>query len=520
MASFSATTFNQSPSVSMSLLISFLMVAALGCQTPESETPSDQPASRFDIPVPVEISDYGQPDPRMTACVGTTSLEEKAFMEFEPHAAFNPADTDNIVVTWMMRAREASGAVVVSSTFDGGSTWSAPHTLGFHNCAGGIEEAKYASDPWVAFGPEGRAYVAAIAFDASEEGDTYSSLLVFYSSDGGKTWEGPGIAVPNTIPEYAYDNLALATDPKVPGMVYLVTTQYQTVAEPATDGKISDKSKAGPAAFTKSIDGGRTWGPIHPVTPVIKGERVSAPETVADFSGNTLYVVYYRETEKDAAIAVVSSSDQGENWSEQKIVAEYVRLNNQGFADTVVKLTDRAMMLTAQDIIHGSVDPKTGRVCIAFADGRFTNGDHLQVAVTCSSDKGNSWSQPHRVSSSPKGHAWLPSITFNNAGVLGISYLDIRDWEPTDTEHVPTSLWLHTFRFADDGAIEPLEELLVDQFNMLGAGAEGYYGTGDYQALLTTTERFHPVYVKSKCAPFAVDCLQPKSSRTGMFFGK
>jgi len=498
----------------------FGMIFIWSCRSQKDVSPSDKIGSCLESLIPVEISRYDHLDPVLVECLGDKALEEKDFIEFEPHAAVNPANPNNIVVAWILRAREASGAICVSSSFDGGQTWSTPHILPFHQCAGGLERARFASDPWTAFGPDGRAYVGAIAFDVSEVGDTFSTLLVFYSRDGGKTWEGPSIAVPNMSPYFVYDNLALKADPLNPEKAYLLSTQYQSVGVPPKDSKISDMNKAGPAAFTKTTDGGITWSPIRPISPVVKGERVSAPEMVIDPIRGTLYAVYYRETKDEATLAFVKSDDQGETWSGQRIVANYMRLNKQGFADTVIKFRKELTLLTAQDIIHGAVDPRTGRVLIAFADGRFTQGKYLQVAVTFSDDGGESWAAPFRVSQSHYGHAWLPSIVVNSSGVVGVSYLDMRNWDMEDKEHFPASLWLSCFRIQEDGTMDHLKETLVDQFNMLGAGAEGYYGTGDYEALLAIGDCFHPVYIKSKCAPQSVGCLQPGSSRTGLYFSK
>src|SRR3954469_22396793 len=91
--------------------------------------------------------------------------------EEEPWVDVNPTNPQNLIAVWQQDRWSDGGAhgLVTAVSHDGGLTWAEtfPH---FSTCAGGTPanggDFDRASDPWVSFGPDGRAYQVSLSFNA------------------------------------------------------------------------------------------------------------------------------------------------------------------------------------------------------------------------------------------------------------------------------------------------------------------------------------------------------------------
>jgi hypothetical protein len=453
---------------------------------------------------PVTISRQALADEAFWRCLGEKPGDFRALVESEPYAAVNPRDPKNIVAAWQTRGNKG-GAAQVSVSFDGGRTWSAPKTLPVNACAGGrYPELKAASDPWVSFSTDGRVYVGAIGYTPSELGpDLANGIIITTSPDGGRTWERPAAAALSFTPYRWHDNEAITAHPGFPGTAYVLTTRYEYPALKDTKkGEVPKLGKEagstisfGPAAFSKTSDGGRTWSKVKTITPLVEGGRVSAPQMVIDPRDSRLYAIYYNDDEvanyggenkkradsRGAAISFVESGDKGETWSKQKDIAHFVRVPGNKHplsGETVVQ---------AEDILQASIDPKSGMIFVAFADGRFYDGKKLGIALTYSGDEGRTWMTPIPVSSPEEQTAWLPGIAVNDEGMVGVVYMS-SDFNPGERKTVPVSVKLKTFAVQNGKPVHRTAEL-VDRFN--------YGWPGDYLVLLAIGSEFHIVYGRS-----------------------
>jgi hypothetical protein len=147
--------------------------------------------------------------------------------------------------------RSGRGEVVVSSSTDNGTSWSAPIVA--------VSLPKLVSDkPWLAIdtganSPNKNAlYISTTQFDSENN----SQIYVTHSSDGGQTWQSVAAASQAVYPQVdQFSDLAIGAD----GTVYL---SYMSCS--ATGPAKDCGDRAGMLYLTQSADGGNTWS-----TPVL-----------------------------------------------------------------------------------------------------------------------------------------------------------------------------------------------------------------------------------------------------------
>jgi hypothetical protein len=372
-----------------------------------------------------------------------------------------------VLVVW--QTQSGSGSVVQwSRSLDGGRTWSAPRAAPINGCAGGpVAGAARASDPWATFGPDGRAYVSALAWTPNPDDgpDLVSALVVVASPDGGSTWEPPVAAAVAPSPAVAHDNLGLTADPTRAGTVYATTTRAETVPGESYFGRLG---------FTRSDDGGRTWSPMRSITEAVNRERIGAPQTVVDPRSGRVYAVYHRRRRgAEPVIGVMASGDRGETWSAESVAAMHVPGEEPRHP-----ATEQPFVL-AGDIVQAVVSPATGQLVIAYADARRDPGGRLGVSLVWSAD-GVRWSAPIAVSDSGSETAWLPAVASGANGEIGVSYYQA-SFVPGLSGAPGARVMLHRFRMGEAG-LEPVDRMILDE--------PGLEWPGDYQGLVALRTGF------------------------------
>jgi hypothetical protein len=448
-------------------LIPFLLALAVGC-TP---APTRNGALGALRPALVRLSVDAAADDAVKRCLANPLGIVARYTDNEAYAAADPRNPDRVIVVW--QTQSGSGSVVQwSRSVDGGETWSAPRAAPINACAGGpVPGATRASDPWAAFGPDGRAYVSALAWtpDPDDGSDLVSALVVVASPDGGSTWEAPVAAAVAPSPAIAHDNLGLTADPTRPGTVYATTTRAETVPGVSYFGRLG---------LTRSDDGGTTWSPMRPITAAVNRERIGAPQTVVDPRSGRVYAVYHRRLRgAESVIGVMASSDHGESWSAESVAAVYVPGVEPGHP-----VTGRPFVL-AGDIVQAAVLPASGRLVIAYADARRDPGGRLGVSLVWSAD-GVRWSEPIAVSDSGSQTAWLPAVAAGVNGELGVSYYQA-SFAPGMPGAPRARVMLHRLRMGEAG-LEPVDRTTLDE--------PGLEWPGDYQGLVALRTGFLPAF--------------------------
>lgn len=325
----------------------------------------------------------------------------------EPDIAVNPRSERNAVAAAQDSRFPDGGAVAISISWtkDGGRHWHHRPAPGVTTATGGTFER--ASDPVVAFGPDGTAYLSLIGFNECE-----SAVLVLRSTDGGVHWSPP-VAVHSNPTCKVFDDknwliVDIGTHSPHRGRLY----QFWGSVEFADDEGTQFLGE--PQVVRWSDDRGATWSATSYVSPPGTSTLNSQPMIRADGSivdafydfptegraseiapqvapeaSSRLQHERQRQRQRAAAssapidasgtIVAVTSTDGGQTWSE---ASEITNLGG-GYADDV-----RCCLFSA------NIDAVTGRMHVAWLGGV---GDTDPVYQSYSND-GVLWSSPVRVS--------------------------------------------------------------------------------------------------------------------------
>jgi hypothetical protein len=355
----------------------------------------------------------------------------------ETFMAVDPTNPDHIAGIWQQDRWSNGGArgLVVGISFDGGQSWQDTPLSGVGLCSGG--STARASDPWLAFAPNGDLFATALTVTGQ---GAPGNVLVCKSTDGGLTWLDP-VAIPNSN---GADKESIMTDPSDPQTAYVVWT----------------------GAYSRTTDGGQTWTPAHGLPTGGGSQVVVLPDgTLVDSD----------------AYEVFRSTNQGQSWGPRIVVANF---NSQQVIDPNTHQPLRAG-LGLGDI---AVDPNTGTMYIVVEDTHVAGGQHDGIAFTQSTDGGFTWSQPIKVNQTPTNipsldqQAFIPTVQVAADGTVGVAYYDFRNNQ--GGPDLPTDFWFVPGTPDGSGGFTWGNELQVTDYSFNFEEAPfSVYGkfVGDYQ---------------------------------------
>ena len=416
----------------------------------------------------------------VTACNGApqTGLVYRN-SESEPYIAVNPTDTRNMIAGWHQDRWSDGGGQSLGAAYseDGGVTWQQV-VIPFTRCSGGQADSagdfERASDPWISFGPDGRAHYMALVFN-----DTVSenAMVSAYSDNGGKHWSEPVIITRSPAQDRVgaslfHDKNSFTADPYDPNLVYATWTVFRL-------GSWS-------ILFSRSTDGGESWKharpiqTIDPVEPAVLGYFRQGSQIVV-LPDRTLVNVYYRilfdQVTRQSFLqqTLLRSRNQGRTWAQSDVVVS--DLHPAGAVDPELGVPVR----DAGQIPDVAVNPKNGDLYMTWQDSRF-NGDQVGVVLTRSTDGGFTWSAPISVNQPDGVQAFLPSVAVNADGTVGVLYYDFRNDVPGDGV-LDTDIHLALFDANLTSKIE--KSVTTNSFDLRQSvitGGRGYF-PGDYVGL-------------------------------------
>jgi hypothetical protein len=469
--------------------------------------------------------------------------------EVEPQIAVNPVDTRQAVAIWQQdRFRSVGGAraLVVSVTTNGDdptAIWSKqPTPIPYFNSTDPLNTidpvtgqgyARY-TDPWVTITPTGVVYATALALTPSGPIPGHTAVLVIKGSITGRgsmariTWAGPPTTLirddaPNgTDPaDLANDKEMVVADPNDPTgqHVYVV---WDRLNQPAA---VEDFNAAHGLAFredmmfARTTDGGMTWDgggyppavagyPASDITNFMANESAFGNEIVVQpaTSGGTLVDVFTRGNGSgnqapqadQNVIGVMRSTNQGFTWSG---ITTGPAIETMGVTDP----DTGAPVRSGEPLTSVAVDPNNGNIYAVWADGRFSNFAHDDVAFSMSTDSGLTWSDPIKINQTPTTipagdqQAFTPIVAVNSDGTVAVTYYDFRNNDASPG--LLTDYWLvhASSNFANPSSWTTGELRMTNtSFDMEKAAptSRGYF-LGDYQGLAAAGQDFYALFAQA-----------------------
>jgi hypothetical protein len=380
----------------------------------------------------------------------------------EPFLALDPEKETNLLAAYQEGRFDDGGARVLTFAVskNSGKTWKEGIVPGLTQVNGG--RFQRASDPWVAYGPGGRAYYASLLFN---ETDPDNGIFVSASANGGKSW-GPPVAVHLGGAAEFDDKEAMVVDTRADspfrGRVYVGWDSVQN------DG-------SGILRVSWSADGGQSFSP--PATLNTQGVNVGIIPLIGP--GGVVHAVWFHAVSGRGPLAILTSrsEDGGSTWSVPVLVASVRGASVRG--------------LRTGGLPSAAIDPRNGRLYVVWQDDSLSGGvDYL--LMTRSDDGGRNWSAPQVVSDGPSdASSFTPAVAVGPTGRVAISYYSLRN-DPQRSFLVD-----HYVALSGDGAsFGASRRTTKSSYDVRFAAVtdRGFF-LGDYQGLVVGKKLVHSLWV-------------------------
>jgi hypothetical protein len=416
--------------------------------------------------------------------------------EVEPFVAVNPANPANVIGVSQQDRWSNGGSRGLSTfvSFNGGTDWTEPAAPAFSKCAGATAtDYDRASDPWVSFGPDGKAYQISLSVNAAQN---VSAILTSTSTDGGLTWSDPVTVQRDTSGFHFNDKESITADPTHPGTAYAVWDRGRFPSDSASViGMSNSFAFRGDAIFSKTTDGGQTWSTPTRVMPNNNNMFTIGNQVVVEPDGTLVDVFHFgkgsgRDQPNASFTGVSRSTNGGASWSKPITVS-----NNPVARD--VDPDNGVPLRTGADIGGGlpdiAVDSRSGALYVVWEDSRF-GVTHNDIVLSKSTDEGLHWSAPKKVNQTPVPvEAFTPMVDALPGGAVAVTYYDIRNNTPAPG--------LDTDAFVvvshDGGASWEESPITPASFDDTNAPIARGYFLGDYQGLANDGSAFKTFFVQT-----------------------
>jgi BNR repeat protein len=316
----------------------------------------------------------------------------------EPHVAFDPNRPDVITAVFQEGRFPDGGAAAIgfASSHDRGRTWTSGVLPGLTHASGGAY--RKASDPSVAFGPDGRAYASSIVI----RGPAGEAIGVNRSDDGGHTWNPP-VFLQRDPPRSGDDFPHVAVDTGS-GSIYHGRVYVTYVRHDRTVVRWSDDRAA-------------TWSDIR----LVSAGRGFVPNEIVGSDG-ALTIIYITSPPGQRSRLVSRTSHDG----------------GQSFGPSVelgVMRPHVSRGLRATGVEQATADPVNGTLYAVWEDGVDRQDGLNDVLLVRSLDGGASWGPPTRVNADSSGSGTdhlQPAVAARGARVNVVFFTrEVREGRPS-----------------------------------------------------------------------------------------
>ncbi len=378
----------------------------------------------------------------------------------ETFLALNPANDRHLLAGYQESRFVDGGArgLAFAVSTDSGKTWTEGVIPGLTKAADGPFDR--ASDPWVAFGPNNRAYFLSIAFN---ETNPANGVFLSSSEDGGRTWGTPVTVHANSDDFDDKESMTVDTRSDSPylGRVYVT---WDTAARNSQVLYVAT-----------SEDGGRSFR--APVAIDSGDFNIGVVPLVGP--GGVVHAIWAKFVGRQTLLMASSSNDGGETWSSPRMISESRGLGIEGFR-------------TGDAIPSAAIDPVRGDLYVVWQDARFTPGAD-QVVLSKSTDGGQTWTAPLRISDGPAdAPAFTPAVAVDRNGRAGVCYSSLRN-DPNRQVLIDQYC---TFNRRRGGPFRASQRVNATSFDIrFAAVADAGYFLGDYQGMVGSPLGFSPLFV-------------------------
>jgi hypothetical protein len=418
----------------------------------------------------------------------------------------------SMIAQWHQDRWSSGGAhgIGVGVSSDGGATWKEstfPDDFCTVPSTSPLSVYFRSSDPWVSFGPDGTAYSSALSFNVVQP-NNFNAVTVASSTNGGATWDNvqriPGSVF--TTASQSTDKNSTTADPIRAGTAYTVWDTL-VLATDNPDDNPHTQAFTGPAFFSKTTDGGKTWSQAQII--INTGERQQTigniivvdprTDTLFDFTDLILPPNTPRQgTRSNSQLAFVKSTDGGNTWSAPQLIAPFNSLG-------VIDPNTGERLRVGDGLEEVAIDPTTGKLFVVWESStKFEKQINLstgvwddEILMTTSSDSGDHWTTPIVVHKLASGlPTYTPTVAFNN-GTVAVTYYDTRNLTPGQTANLPTDYWVSFSK--DAGATFGGEQHIAGSFDQRTAPVARGFFLGDYEGLQPSGSGFQALFVKTNC---------------------
>jgi hypothetical protein len=369
--------------------------------------------------------------------------------------------------------------------------------------------------------------------NAKVRGGTFAvrGVAGYHSDDGGETWksafERPG------DPENDFGDPALAFGPE--GSAHFVCMRINMKVQENRHVYVGDPD-AGCLEFSRSSDGGKTWGPTTSLPPHTDRPWIAVDSTTGPYRGRlyclgnlantwdlfnfpggdlakTLQKVSFPKRKGTAfgqssnvalltdGSVVLAHDERSPDKTQRPVTTVHLSRDggetfkavghvNTAWTDSQ-RVTINRLFFPQLAVDPGSKDYRDRLYCV-WEDG----GDDARILLSCSADRGRRWTAPLVLSEQPADaageqdyRALMPSIAVNKNGAVAVSWYDRRGLAPG------TSGYTVRLRVSLDGGASWLSSVQLNE-----KPCQSSVGSlGDTAGLAADVEgRFHPVWIDDR----------------------
>jgi Neuraminidase (sialidase) len=336
------------------------------------------------------------------------STEIEPDTETEPAVAIDPGNP-RIMTAVVQEGRNApfggTADLGYATSHDGGRTWTDGNYPSLTTVVGG--PFQLASDAVSAFGPDGSDYIESIAVD---ETDARSAVTVQRSTDGGIKFGAPSLVTDDNNVNVFNDKdwITVDTSRRSPfeGRIYVMWARFITTGTGASAVTHS------PGALSFSDDHGKTWSPIHFMTPQSDDDQGFLPLIHKDGSVTIVYDHFVPNPGNpnlgNDYETAQTSHDGGLTWSKPVTIGQFLGSEVPG--------------MRTGGLPAAAIDPVTGNMYAVWQDTRFNPAGLNDIVLSVSKDGGARWSAPRAVSPEAPGLDRFTPAVAADAGVVHITY--------------------------------------------------------------------------------------------------